>query len=121
MEAHAHDLRAEVDDDGLVARIKTDWTTAPLAADRALAAFAVKLTKTPGAMGRSDVDALRAAGFDDRAVSDAGQVIAYFNYINRVADGLGVDLEEEMPPSPATSNGQRQHPTALPTARDEIT
>ena len=47
-------------------------------------------------MGRADADALRALGFDDVSVSDAVQVIAYFNYINRVADALGVDLEPEM-------------------------
>lgn len=78
--------------------IKTDWHRAPLSdADRALMAFAVDLTKTPGAMRREHVDTLRAAGFDDRAISDAVQVISYFNYINRVADGLGVDLEDWMP------------------------
>jgi alkylhydroperoxidase family enzyme len=42
------------------------------------------------------VAVLRAAGFDDVAIHDATQVIGYFNYINRVADGLGVDLEPEM-------------------------
>ena len=40
-------------------------------------------------------------GLDDTAIHDAAQVIAYFNYINRVADGLGVDLEPEMDPPPA--------------------
>jgi alkylhydroperoxidase family enzyme len=44
-------------------------------------------------MGRADADALRAAGWDDRAIHDAAQVVAYFNYINRIADGLGVDPE----------------------------
>ena len=44
-------------------------------------------------MAQADVDALRAAGFDDRAVHDATQVVSYFNYINRVADALGVELE----------------------------
>lgn len=101
MEAHAHDLRAEVDDDSLVEAIKSDWTRAPLAtADRALLAFAVALTKAPAAMTRANVEALRAEGFDDRAISDAVQVVSYFNYINRVADALGVDLEEWMPPHP---------------------
>jgi uncharacterized peroxidase-related enzyme len=120
VEAHAYDLRAEVDDNVLSARIKSDWTTAALPnADRALLAFAVKLTKTPAAMTRGDVEALRAAGFDDRAISDAVQVIAYFNYINRVADGLGVDLEEEMPPSTTTSSGQRPNPKELST-HDEM-
>lgn len=51
-------------------------------------------------MARSDVDALRAHGFDDRAIHDATQVVAYFNYINRIADALDVDLEPEMPPDP---------------------
>ncbi len=49
-------------------------------------------------MTASDVDALRAQGFDDRAIHDAFQIAGYFNYINRLCDGLGVDLEEFMPP-----------------------
>jgi hypothetical protein len=54
-------------------------------------------------MGQADIDALRGQGLSDRAINDAVQVIAYFNYINRVADGLGVDLEPEMPPLVETS------------------
>jgi uncharacterized peroxidase-related enzyme len=69
-------------------------------ADRTLLQFAIDLTKTPGDMTRDHVEALRAAGFGDRAISDAVQIVSYFNYINRVADGLGVDLEEWMPPHP---------------------
>lgn len=48
-------------------------------------------------MERSDVEALRAAGCDDRAIVDANQVASYFNYVNRVVDGLGVELEETWP------------------------
>jgi len=48
-------------------------------------------------MTEADVVALRDVGLDDLAVNDAVQVIAYFNYINRIADGLGVDLEPDMP------------------------
>ncbi|RME43862.1 MAG: hypothetical protein D6795_18775 [Deltaproteobacteria bacterium] len=44
-------------------------------------------------MTRSDVAALRRVGFDDRAIHDAAQVAAYFNYINRVADALGLEPE----------------------------
>lgn len=44
-------------------------------------------------MTPADLDALRAHGFDDRAIHDATQVVAYFNYINRVADALGVEPE----------------------------
>jgi len=81
-----------------------DWRQAQLgAADRALCEFAEKLTATPGAMRESDVDALRRAGFDDVAIHDAIQVVAYFNYINRVADAIHVDLEPEMPPYPGES------------------
>lgn len=44
-------------------------------------------------MSPSDLDLLRRHGFDDRAIHDATQVIAYFNYITRIADGLGVEPE----------------------------
>ena len=44
-------------------------------------------------MTEADVSALRAGGFSDRDVVDANQVVSYFNYVNRVADGLGVELE----------------------------
>jgi NAD(P)H-hydrate epimerase len=64
---------------------------------RALLAYALKLTRTPAAMTRDDVDALRAHGLDDRAIVDANQVVAYYNYVNRVADGLGVELEPSWP------------------------
>ncbi len=47
-------------------------------------------------MAQADVDRLRDVGLSDEAISDAAQVIAYFNYINRIADGLGVDLEHGM-------------------------
>jgi alkylhydroperoxidase family enzyme len=52
-------------------------------------------------MTAADVDELRRAGFSDAAVHDAIQVIAYFNYINRVADAVHVELEPGMPPYPA--------------------
>jgi len=82
--------------------VAQDWRTAELApAERALCAFAERLTLTPGAMTAGDLDALRAQGLDDHAVHDAIQVIAYFNYINRVADAVHVDLEPGMPPYPS--------------------
>ena len=65
---------------------------------RALLEYAVKLTRFPEAMAEPDVERLRGAGgLDDRAIVDANQVVAYFNYVNRVADGLGVELEPEWP------------------------
>lgn len=78
--------------------IKRDYTQAPLSeVDRALCDHAVKLTKTPAAVTPADLVRLRGLGLSDRAIHDATQVIAFFNYINRVADGLGVELEPEMP------------------------
>ncbi|RMI06528.1 MAG: peroxidase [Calditrichaeota bacterium] len=72
----------------------SDWRKANLSsADQALCAFAEKLTRSPSAVTETDVQTLRTHGFDDRAIHDAVQVIGYFNYINRVADGLGVELE----------------------------
>jgi uncharacterized peroxidase-related enzyme len=62
---------------------------------RALCDFAVKLTLEPASVGRADIDALRDHGWDDAAVHDAIQVIAYFNYINRVAEAVGVEPEPE--------------------------
>lgn len=57
--------------------------------------YAVKLTLDPGAMDVGDVERLRDAGFDDRAILDICQIVSYYNYVNRLADGLGVELEEE--------------------------
>jgi alkylhydroperoxidase family enzyme len=55
--------------------------------------YVEKLTLTPRDMARSDVDALRAAGFTDRDILDIATVAAYYAYVNRIADGLGVQLE----------------------------
>jgi alkylhydroperoxidase family enzyme len=52
-------------------------------------------------MGPGDVAALRGAGASDRAIHDLVQVVSYFNYINRVADALGTDLEDFMTAGPA--------------------
>lgn len=54
-------------------------------------------------MTRRDVEGLRAAGFDDRAILDAIQVVSYFNYVNRLADAVHVDVEPDMPPYPGES------------------
>jgi len=62
-------------------------------ADRAMLDYAVKLTRTPGEMGEGDVERLREVGFNQVAILDICQVVSYFNYVNRMADGLGVELE----------------------------
>ena len=82
------------DADALVHAVVHDWRQAPLsAADHALCAFGAKLTHDQHACCKADLDALRAHGFDDRALHDATQVIAYFNYVSRVADALGLEPE----------------------------
>jgi uncharacterized peroxidase-related enzyme len=63
--------------------------------ERSLCDFAVKLTHLAAEVDESDIDALRAVGLSDRDVSDAIQVIGYFNYVTRVADGVGIDDEPE--------------------------
>ena len=74
--------------------IAKDWRLADLSdEDRALCEFAEKLTADPATMSQREVDALRRVGFTDAAIHDASQVISYFNYINRIADALGVELE----------------------------
>ena len=55
--------------------------------------YAVKLTLTPWKVGEGDVERLREVGFDEAAILDICQVVCYYNYVNRLADGLGVELE----------------------------
>ena len=81
--------------DEFVHAVTLDWKTAPLTGiDRALCEYARKLTLTPSHMLADDLNKLRSLGLDDRAIHDATQVIGYFNYINRIADALGVEPEE---------------------------
>jgi uncharacterized peroxidase-related enzyme len=102
--AHADDLRAEVADDPEIMQgtspdewvegVARDWTSVALrAGDRAMLAYAVKLTLSPASMGEGDVEALRLAGFSDTGIHDIVQVVGLFNYYNRIADGLGIAVE----------------------------
>lgn len=56
--------------------------------------YATRLTEAPGEMDATDVEALREAGFDDLAIHDICAVAAYYAFVNRIADGLGVELED---------------------------
>ena len=113
MQAHQADLRAEVERETEVrgaAGAGAGPSAAELAADvaaqgseaaptprlRALLQFAERLALDPAHFEEEHLEPLRAEGFDDRAIHDAAQVVAYFSYINRIADGLGVDLEPDM-------------------------
>jgi uncharacterized peroxidase-related enzyme len=80
--------------DTLLAHLKTDYTQADLpTADRAILDYAMKLTVTPANMTAADVENLRQVGFNDKAIHDICAVTAYFAFVNRIADGLGVEVE----------------------------
>jgi len=97
MESHEPDLRAEVQDEKKVRQIQDDYAKAELEPrTMRLLDFAKKLTLDPRGMSRDDAEKLRANGFTDTDVVDAVQLIGYFNYVNRVLDGLGADPEPGM-------------------------
>ena len=82
-------------DAALVDGLTHDPDTASLdARSRAFVAYALKLTRTPSAVTQDDVATLRAAGLGDRGIHDLAAVVAYFNFVNRMAAGLGGELEE---------------------------
>ena len=62
---------------------------------RALCDYALKLTAAPADVGSADADLLRKHGWNDAAIHDAIQVVSYFNYVNRVAEGVGIEDEPE--------------------------
>ena len=64
-------------------------------ADRAMLDYSLRLTRDPSSVREEDVARLRGVGFDDTAILDICQVVSYYNYVNRLADGLGVELEED--------------------------
>jgi uncharacterized peroxidase-related enzyme len=61
--------------------------------DAEMIRYALRLTRAPSAIEETHIHRLRSVGFDDRAILDICQVTAYYNYVNRLADGLGVELE----------------------------
>ncbi len=97
MESHEPDLREEIKDDAEVKRIQEDYRQADLdPATKKLLDFAAKVTLNPRELSKADVEALRASGFTDEDILDAAQLIAYFNYSNRLMDSLGIEPEPDM-------------------------
>ncbi len=75
----------------LVAALENDYTKAPIPAqDRVMLEYVVLVTQDATRIGPAHHDRLRAAGFDDRAILQITLIASWFNYINRVADALGV-------------------------------
>ena len=92
---HGEGLLERVGDREWVEAFKKDYRDVKLdPRDRAMLDYAAKLTRAPGAMVRSDVEALRRVGFDDRAILDINQITGFFAWCNRTVDGLGVQLED---------------------------
>jgi len=81
-------------DKGLVEALEKDYNTAPISEqDRVMLDYVVQVTKDATGVGRNDIEGLRAAGFDDRGILQITLIASWFNYINRVADALGVGRE----------------------------
>jgi len=77
-----------------VAALEKDYTTAPLTGpERVMVDYVVKLTTDATKVRKDDHERLRAAGFDDTAILQITLIASWFNYINRVADSLGVGRE----------------------------
>ena len=76
------------------------------------------MTRTPAAVRRRDVEGLRECGLTDRDILDAVEVISYFNYINRVADALGIDPEPEMREA-LSAGGKNDHGAAQKQKRNQ--
>ena len=78
----------------LVGALEKDYTTAPITAqERVMVDYVVKLTKDATRVWKDDIEGLRAVGFDDRGILQITLIASWFNYINRVADALGVGRE----------------------------
>ena len=84
-------------DDERWEQLMADWRAAPLSGrERAICDFAELLTRSPHAASKDEAHVpLRAAGLDDEAVLHLVEVVAYFNFVNRLAEGAGVELEEQ--------------------------
>lgn len=93
---HAAALEAWWRDADRVARLRRDPDSAGLSArETRLVDYAERLTRSPADVKESDVQALRTAGLTDREILQANMITAYFNFVNRIAEGLGVDAPQD--------------------------
>ena len=78
----------------MASALSTDYTKAAIGkADRQMLIYAEKLTRSPASITQKDVDSLRQVDFSNVAILDIAQVAAYYAFVNRIASGLGVELE----------------------------
>lgn len=94
---HGASLAEETGDEALAEAVASGRFDGLGARLEALLDYAVVLTLRPRDIQQTAVQALEAVGLTARDVIDANQVVAYFNYVNRIADGLGVELEDSWP------------------------
>ena len=81
-------------DKSLVEALEKDYATAPISPqDRVMLDYVIKLTKDATKVWKDDIERLRSVGFDDRGILHITLIASWFNYINRVADALGVGRE----------------------------
>lgn len=98
MTHHRRGLRRLLRDDDLASRLEEDWETAGVSEKRlAMLGYAVKLTVTPADVTEDDIQILRDVGFSDLDILHIAEVTGYFAYANRIADGLGIPLEDWIP------------------------
>lgn len=87
----------ETGDHSLVKHLKSDPTNAPLEPqDKTMIYFALKLTREPSSVKREDLDVLKQRGFSEEQVVDIVLITCTFNFMDRLADGLGVELDAQM-------------------------
>jgi uncharacterized peroxidase-related enzyme len=95
MKHHGAGLRKLINDDVLVEQLEKNFSDAEIyEKDRAMLEYVSKLTLEPWKIVEGDVIKLRESGFSDEAILDICQVTGYYAFVNRLADGLGVELED---------------------------
>jgi uncharacterized peroxidase-related enzyme len=95
---HRRGLRRLLRDDDLAQRIEDDFETAGLSDKRlAMLRYALKLSMSSKSVDKSDVENMRQVGFSDTDILHIAEVTGYYAYANRIADGLGIPLEDWIP------------------------
>ena len=116
--AHGEILRAVTHDDLLVYHLQHDHTQAQVdEQERAMLDFAVKLNGEPGKFSERDTQALRKAGFDDLAILDIVMVVSLFNFMNSLADGLGVQVDANFLKNKESGDQRAVEAMSAPTSR----
>lgn len=95
---HRRGLRRLLRNDPLAGDIESDFEKAEISEKRkTMLRYSVKLTVEPSSVTDADVDALRVVGFGDIDILHIAEVVGYYAYANRIADGLGIPLEDWIP------------------------